>query len=994
MGESGLVSSAEDEALAQAHLLRPRRGESRTRRASDESPTQRGGGARPRGQHLKGFRYDEAAGLAYFSVYLPGGGARHRATVEAATWEEAVHKWTEFRARALKGEARPGHVLTFREYIAAYMDDIATQVSAKTATEYRRTATKHLLPVFGSTRLNEITTAAVKAFETKLKRAGYALATVNGYVNVLLILLHRAVDDFDVIEEFPLEKRLKRQKLEPLALEFTDEESARFFAAFDDEAELGVHLAVRRTLGVVRTCERYPRDASAARKRWEPSSGTPAPTVAVWFPLRGLGGLREVRTKMNAMRVLALTLLLFAASVEAQFTQQGSKLRAQGGSAAALGTSVALSADGNTAVVGGPASQAQIGGVWIFTRNGKVWSQQGPKLVGTGGGNAARQGSSVAVSADGNTVIFGAIRDRGSEGEFLGAAWVFTRVAGVWSQQGTKLVGTGAVGGAEQGSAVALSADGNTAIIGGPSDNGSQGAAWIFTRTGDTWTQQGSKLVGTFPSAPSAQGFAVALSGDGNTAIIGGPQGTDGGAVWIFTRANGAWVQQGLRIIAFSGVGNVRYGTSVALSYDGNTAIVGGPGDVDRGSVWVYTRANSEWTQQGPKLSGTSENPGASQGTSVSLSADGNTAVIGGPQDHPQGGIWVFIRNGDVWSEQGSKLVGTGAATQFGPPLQGRAVAISGNAKTIIEAGSGDTSETGSVWPFSKAVPTIATFTGNGQSAQINAAYAPLSVIVRDASDQPSSNASVTFAVHGGPSGAGGTFGSSTTVLTNADGIATAPTLTANATIGGFTVTASTASGPASATFDLANAALPAPTNVTATTTPQSTIAVNWTASNGATHYEVERALDGVTYTSRTITSATSFVDSSGIGNNSGYLYRVRAIEPGLSSFSVPDIATVVSLTDPALTSGATIKAVHFMELRNAVTVVRALAALDSYGYTDPNLQGEPVKAIHLTELRFALGEARARLMLPAVLYTRPTITAGSTFIAATDVLDLRSGVQ
>jgi hypothetical protein len=105
-------------------------------------------------------------------------------------------------------------VLTFREFIAAYMNDIAAQVSAKTATEYRRTATKHLLPIFGSTRLNEITIPAVKAFETKLKRAGYALSTVNGYVNVLLILLRRAVDDFDLIEDFPLKKRLKRPKRE------------------------------------------------------------------------------------------------------------------------------------------------------------------------------------------------------------------------------------------------------------------------------------------------------------------------------------------------------------------------------------------------------------------------------------------------------------------------------------------------------------------------------------------------------------------------------------------------------------------------------------------------------------------------------------------------------------------------------------------------------------------------------------------------------------
>jgi hypothetical protein len=85
---------------------------------------------------------------------------------------------------------------------------------------------KHLLPVFGSTRLNEITIPAIKTFETKLKRAGYALSTVNGYVNVLLILLH-APSNFDLMDEFPLKKRLKRRKPDPLALELTDDERPR-----------------------------------------------------------------------------------------------------------------------------------------------------------------------------------------------------------------------------------------------------------------------------------------------------------------------------------------------------------------------------------------------------------------------------------------------------------------------------------------------------------------------------------------------------------------------------------------------------------------------------------------------------------------------------------------------------------------------------------------------------------------------------------------------
>ena len=119
--------------------------------------------------------------------------------------------------------------------------------------------------------------------------------------------------------------------------------------------------------------------------------------------------------------------------------------------------------------------------MWVFTRSNGVWTQQGNKLVGTGAvGNPAGQGQSVALSADGNTAIVGGIGDN----ERAGAAWVFTRSNGVWTQQGNKLVGTGAVGPipAFQGISVALSADGRgTAIVGGNRDNNLVGAAWIFT---------------------------------------------------------------------------------------------------------------------------------------------------------------------------------------------------------------------------------------------------------------------------------------------------------------------------------------------------------------------------------------------------------------------------------------------------------------------------------------------------------------------------------
>ena len=76
-----------------------------------------------------------------------------------------------------------------------------------------------------------------------------------------------------------------------------------------------------------------------------------------------------------------------------------------------------------------------------------------------------------------------------------------------------ELVGTGAVGSGEQGQSVALSGDGNTAIVGGPGDN-SGGAAWVFTRSNGVWTQQGSKLVGVGWAGDAEQGISVALSGE------------------------------------------------------------------------------------------------------------------------------------------------------------------------------------------------------------------------------------------------------------------------------------------------------------------------------------------------------------------------------------------------------------------------------------------------------------------------------------------------
>jgi len=168
---------------------------------------------------------------------------------------------------------------------------------------------------------------------------------------------------------------------------------------------------------------------------------------------------------------------------------------------------VALLGDGTTLLVGAWQDDSNAGGVWVFTPNNGVWTQQSLKL-GTGGGS--QQGWSVALSADGNTAIVGGPSNDWVLGvRTVGAAWVFRRVGGVWSQWGQKLVGGG--GGSsvqQQGRSVAISGDGGTVVLGAPYDNYSAvdvtsiGAAWIFGRP---------KLYEVFPDHDTVDGGTGAL---------------------------------------------------------------------------------------------------------------------------------------------------------------------------------------------------------------------------------------------------------------------------------------------------------------------------------------------------------------------------------------------------------------------------------------------------------------------------------------------------
>jgi hypothetical protein len=403
----------------------------------------------------------------------------------------------------------------------------------------------------------------------------------------------------------------------------------------------------------------------------------------------------------SGMSKVFLAALLSAAlctlpPARAQYVQQGPKLVGTGPvGGAEEGSAAALSADGNTAIVGGRFDNSNNGAVWFFTRSGGSWTQQGPKLVGSGAVGPASLGFQVAISADGNTSITSGYTDNMG----AGAAWIFIRDSGAWVQQGPKLFGTGAASAGFQGTGVALSADGNTAIVGSQND-GTSGATWVFTRSNGVWSQQGLKLVGTGATGNAGQGTSVALSADGNTLLIGGSfDNSSMGAAWVFTRSGSTWTQQGSKLVGTGGTAVAQQAAAVALSADGNTAILGGPADNSiAGAVWVFTRSGSTWSQQGSKLVGTGAVPPSNLGAKVALSSDGNSLIVGGYSDNTNvGAAWIFTRTGSAWSQRGAKLVGSGAV---GPAFQGLAVAMSGDRRTALVGGVGDVSNVGATWAF------------------------------------------------------------------------------------------------------------------------------------------------------------------------------------------------------------------------------------------------------------------------------------------------------
>jgi hypothetical protein len=385
------------------------------------------------------------------------------------------------------------------------------------------------------------------------------------------------------------------------------------------------------------------------------------------------------------------------------FVQQGGKLTGKEElKEGLLGYSVALSANGDTALIGAAYDEKQAGAAYVFTRSGESWSQQA-RLVATGESGEGHFGDSVALSANGNTALIGAPNDNSS----VGAAWIFTRTGEKW-KQAQELTGHGESGEGVFGRGVALSAEGTTAIVGGPL-SGSTGGAWVFTHEPEKWGQQGEALT---VGGVDGLGESVALSANGNTALVGAPlaNAVTGGA-YVFTRSDGNWSEQS-QLTGSNEAGGGEFGVSVALSGDGNTALVGA---YFGSAAWVFTRSEEKWSQQEKLTTG----EGSEEfyfGKSVALATDGVAALVGGYDYEGKGAAWAFTRSGSSWSHLGGKITGEGESADGG---FGFSVALSEGGYTALVGSPFGNEKLGAGWVFTNdSAPTVTSEAASGVTTE------------------------------------------------------------------------------------------------------------------------------------------------------------------------------------------------------------------------------------------------------------------------------------
>ena len=369
---------------------------------------------------------------------------------------------------------------------------------------------------------------------------------------------------------------------------------------------------------------------------------------------------------------------LSAAPAIGIIAQQAKLGASDGATGDQLGLSVAV--NGNTAVLGAPfddpGTTTDAGAAYVFVRSGTVWSEEAT-LVASDAADGDNFGISVAIYGD--TIVVGSEFDDAPEVQ-RGSAYVFVRSGTTWTQQAKLLAGDGE-GFDHFGKAVAISGD--TIVVGARSDDvdgiGSNvGSAYVFVRGGSNWTQQAMLVPG---DAAGTDRFGEAVDIDGDSAVIGatvhGHGISQSGSAYVFVRSGTAWTEQAELRASDSGSGH-RLGNAASIS--GDTVVVGAEladniGGLGAGSAYVFVRTGTTWNEQAQLIA---SDAGGGDAFGSGVAVNGHTILIGSKkEDGPfnSGALYVFVREGTTWSEQQKVKAGdANASDEFG-----RAVALSGN---------------------------------------------------------------------------------------------------------------------------------------------------------------------------------------------------------------------------------------------------------------------------------------------------------------------------
>ena len=407
-----------------------------------------------------------------------------------------------------------------------------------------------------------------------------------------------------------------------------------------------------------------------------------------------LHGLRRVSPAAVLLAVFAAFVLCASPALAVSAPPQQRLAVAAGDTIGSLGYAAAVS--GDTAVVGAPGSTSveatgTPGAAYVFTRSGATWTQS-QKLTAGDATPDAGFGCSVAMSGD--TILVGAMFAAAGSNQYQGAVYVFTRSGGTWRQT-QKLTASDGFDGSHFGFSVAL--DGETALIGAEAQPGEDGvkplgpaAAYVFTRSGETWSQQQVLADGAGGVDEwTRYGYSVAL--DGDTAVVSeSRRAVDGnvqqGALHVYTRSAGVWTHQQL-LVQDDGAANDMFG-GLAIAVQGDAIMSGALCAIDgksrQGAVYVFSRAGSTWTQQ-QKF--TSSDGAVEDDFGSALALDGDRALISAPHlrsvlsGAQPGSVYVFTKKAAGWTQdggriraadaQGGDLFGMGPALQGGTALVG-----------------------------------------------------------------------------------------------------------------------------------------------------------------------------------------------------------------------------------------------------------------------------------------------------------------------------------